>query len=150
MSQVIERMRRDERVECHARATAADVVAAETALAVRFPSDYKELLTVSGWTMLGTSALYGLGPDARDGGTNVVLVTKGAREHPPPIQWEHGDVVIGDVGNGDMYCLDTGAMKDGRCPVIDWHHELDERIVVGADLASWLWATLDDPDLVPP
>lgn len=50
-------------------------------------------------------------------------------------------VVIANNGGGDLYCLNTNRMKDGKCPVVMFDHEqganqkLEE---LAEDFASWL------------
>lgn len=150
ITSLVRRMRRDERVRLHTPASALDVRRAEAQLKVKLPEDYVAFVRQVGWAELGTNTVLGLGKDARDGATNAVIVTKEARKHPDPIVWPQPHVVVMDVGNGDYYCLATELMKRGRCPVLTWYHELDERDEVAEDFVHWLDGTYRDPAFVPP
>lgn len=148
MDGLLRRMKKDARVQLHAPASLEGIRRAQSVLGVVLPKDYVAFVRAAGWAKLGSNIVHGLGRDAKDGGTNMVQATQGARESP--LGWPLWHVVIMDVGNGDYYCLATERMKRGLCPVLTWYHELNEREEVAKDFVHWLDATYRDRDFVPP
>lgn len=89
-------------------ASEEQILQAEKELGVSFPESYKWFLRKYGTTL----SIYGIG---LDGITSLVKYTQNYREQGLPKSF----VVIKDVDEW-VYCLDTGSMENGECPVKDW------------------------------
>lgn len=149
IDQILARMAADSRVRLHRGASEVEVRAAEQSLGLRFPDHYRRFLLHYGWAVVGHEPLFGLGPDAKPDGVNVVAMTLDLRALDFT-EWPSSDICIMDAGNGDCYCIRVASQTRVESPVVCWDHELDSRDTVAPSFSVWLARTLDDPDLVPP
>lgn len=147
MKTLLKQMRADDRITLMPPASVHDIVGVERELSVCLPADFKEFLLLSDGARIGENVIPGaITRSAED----IVRETEVLRKWPKWARLRHGDVAVMDVGNGDSYCLATESMKDNRCPVILWHHELNERERKASSFAAWLRTMIKDPHLAPP
>lgn len=100
------------------------IIKAEAILNVKFPPSYRDFLKTFGTADWYGTEIYGLIDEDFVNSTIPDMVWKTAkmRKHGLP---EHL-IVIGDVGNGDLYCLDLKDVgSDGECSVTIWDHETE-------------------------
>lgn len=104
-------------------ATTADIQYAEKRLHVTLPTSYKQFLLEFGWGGIEDFEVFGVGqgcPKYLD----VVKVTESERYEMEP-SLKRDLVAILNDGFGNHYCLDTGKMSQGECPVVFWDHEAE-------------------------
>jgi cell wall assembly regulator SMI1 len=102
-----------------------DISTTEASLGTTLPESYKAFLREFGWGGVDSWELCGLGtgvPNYLD----LVRITESERTMfhphiPPPL------IPIMNDGFGNHYCLDTGSLNDGECPVVFWDHEKGPR-----------------------
>ncbi len=106
-------------------ATQSDISSAEGALGRKLPGSYKAFLREFGWGGIDLWEMYGVGagvPKYVDLVRNSESERTMAHPHiPPPL------IPILNDGFGNNYCLDTGSLHDGECPVVFWDHEKGAR-----------------------
>jgi hypothetical protein len=89
------------------------IAEAERALAVDFPTSFKEYLAKWGWISFGPNQYMGLGTKIQ----SVVETTRYVRQALGlPVHF----LVVCDHEGDEYVCLDTQAMKDGECRVVIW------------------------------
>ncbi len=93
------------------------VEAAEEILGLTFPPSYRRFLLDLGVGGFGSQEIYGITPGDLTGASvpNGIWYTLIKRERaalPKEL------VVVYGVGDGELFCIDTGVRKDGECPVI--------------------------------
>lgn len=140
-----QRLRRAPNKDVGRGATAEDVSRAERELKLVLPQGYKAFLHEFGWGGAGSWEIYGLGADVPPL-LDLVRVTVSERtEAIPPIP--DGLLPIMNDGGGNHFCLYTGRLERGECPVVFWDHELGENQVparVADDFTSWLAERVDE------
>lgn len=107
--------------ECGRGATEAEVAAAESSLGNSFPKSYRHFLRCFGWARFSHEELYGIGSDVPTG-LNLVRNALAERQEMAPAMPRYLVPVMND-GAGNHYCLDTGSLATGECPIVFWDHE---------------------------
>jgi hypothetical protein len=121
----------------------------ETALLIRFPRDYREIVrqfhggtpSKKAFTVIYrkgkmTSCLAVLLSFTPDRSENILRTNALLRDQLAP-----GLICIGEDGGGDFICFDYGANnvdKDGLPAVVYWHHETDEISFLNASFTGFL------------
>ncbi len=120
-------------------ASNTDIEAAERTLQVRFSDSFHFFLKRFGWAGLEHLEIYGLGHDVPP---HLNLVDAAIRERTgmQPLL-PHFLVPVMNDGAGNHFCLDTGEIVRGECPVVFWCHEegtsqLPQK--VAGSFAEWL------------
>jgi cell wall assembly regulator SMI1 len=144
MTEILERLRMLEEQQFGKGATLKEVELAEIELGVKFPTDYAAFLKEFGWGGASHWEIYGLGSDVPRN-VELVRLTLSERSEMSPRLPERLLPIYND-GFGNLSCLDTAAMKDGRCPVVFWDHDQDEDQFPEIEANSfndWLAALID-------
>lgn len=126
-------------------ASDASVREAQRLIEVELPNSFLAFLNKYGWGGVEYIELFGLGDDVPDH-LNLVAVVNSERNEMNPRLPKSFIPVLND-GFGNLYCLDTSAMKEGECPVVFWNHELppDQRPeIVAQNFLLWVNDLLND------
>jgi hypothetical protein len=95
-------------------ASPAELQAAETALGLAFPAEFRDFLAEVGWADLGEFSLAGLGEDIPED-LHLVSVTESARQEGIsreflPIADDHGEFFFLHAENGSVYLAAEGGV----------------------------------------
>ncbi len=99
----------------------AEIAGAEAALGAKLPESYKAFLREFGWGGVDSWELYGLGAGVPNY-LHLVRMTDSERTQMHPHIPQPLIPILND-GFGNHYCLDTGALREGECPIVFWDHE---------------------------
>lgn len=144
VNSLVKRLRTAHGVEHGSGATKELIDAAERAIALKFPADYREFLTFLGWMILPTIEIAGVG-DNVPRHLDIVARTKAERTEFRPFLRD-GLIPICNDGTGSHYCIDATNSSDVRACIVYWDHELYEDQTPtwrAASLADWLEEGLD-------
>ena len=134
-------IRSDNHIMCGQGASEAQIRSIEERLDLTLPMSYARFLRDFGWIHGPFECVHGVGDDVPSN-LEVVFVTTSEREIQG-LELRPGLVAVCPDGMGNHYCLDTGKMVDGECPVVFWDHEdpdggQQEPEVEAASFAEWL------------
>ena len=93
---------------------------AEDILGINFPKSYKSFIEDKGFGGVGSFLVAGIRVESEKelNTTGIVWATLNARND---LDQPHHLIPIEDIGNGDIYCLDTSQTDEqGECPVVVW------------------------------
>lgn len=140
-----QRIRTAERVAFGRGASEEEIGAAERALGLTFPKNYRAFLRRFGWGGAEGLEVYGLGRDVPSY-LDVVALTQSERTEMTP-RLRDGLLPILNDGFGNHYCLDLTRVRGDDCPVVLWDHtqgaaEVPEE--VSGSFVDWILAEIDE------
>lgn len=144
MDDVLAVLRRHPKVKMGAGVDDKEIVAAEAALGLRFPSSFRRYLAELGWVTIDENEIYGLGPGVSNHCDLVRVALSERAEMEPPIPL-HLLPLMND-GGGNHYCLDV---SDAVAAVVFFDHELTgDQITmpVAPSFDAWLLSLLGEED----
>jgi cell wall assembly regulator SMI1 len=129
---------------------------AEKTINIKFPSTYRQFVQRYGCGSIKGFEVYGLTDESFDyyGSLDAIGLTLEERENGDiPVHF----ILIGDVGDGFYYCLDSSQPnEDGEYPVVIWGYGVPEKNKekvaedFGEFLLNQLIEALEDEEVAPP
>jgi len=138
---VINACKKNPLIKCHVGASDEDLRHAMTVLKVKFPQSFVKYVRECGWLDIAGEVVLGLGPRIPKSKSSFRVSQRECLDGVPPLRPKL--IVVYEVGNGDLECMDCNKVKDGECPVVLWEHdhpepELQKPRILNRTFTRWL------------
>lgn len=142
-STIAERLRNHPDCDYGVGAREEQIVLAEKALDIQFPSSYRQFLREFGWCSIGFREIFGLGDDVPSW-LDVAYVTESERrEMRPPLPKDL--LPVFNDGGGNLACINTAAGSVDIGAMVFWDHDKDADQtpeVLEPNFVTWLESLL--------